>query len=282
MILVGNHGPETAVPNYIGTDQLRLYGGEVRVQFSPEDHRYLVSDRLVQDGAWLQVPSVTTVLGKMLDKKFLISWATKLSMQEFLKRIEEGKSYSRAELDATGFQIQHAHKVALDAAGKTGSAVHAWLEQFILARDAGHGFPAPPTDPQVRSCCSAGRKWAIENEVRPVVVESVLFSRQHRVIGTMDLAATLSIDGHVSVCDFKSSNRLHKSYGIQLSAYKAMLREQMGIEAEDRWLVRLSKTDGTFHPEKLSQATAAQEEEAFFKLVDAYSTLNGFHFFEED
>jgi hypothetical protein len=68
---------------------------------------------------------------------------------------------------------------------------------------------------------------------------------------------------------------------IQLSAYRAMLLEQMEIEAEDRWLVRLSKTDGTFHPEKLSRATAAQEGEGFFKLVDAYSRLDSFRFFEE-
>lgn len=280
VILTGTHGPEQSTPNYIGADILRLYNDEVRVKFSTEDHKYLVSDYFFENGAWLQVPSVTTVLGCLDKSKMLVPWATKLSMQEFLKRIEEGKAYSRIELDAIGFQIQGAHKVALDAAGKTGSTAHAWLEQFILARAVGHGFPVPPTDPQVRSCCSAGRKWVIENDVRPVAVESVLFSRKHRVIGTMDLAATLSIDGHVSVCDFKSSNRLHKSYGLQLAAYRAMLREQMGIETEDRWLVRLDKL-GTFHPEKLSRTTAAQEEEAFFKLVNAYSSLESFEFFEE-
>lgn len=281
MILTGTHGPETAAPNYIGDDVLRLYGNEVKVRFSAADHKYLVSDRFVRDGAWLQVPSVTTVLSKMLDKKHLINWATNLSMLEFLKRIEEGKSYTRSELDAAGFQIKGAHKISLDNAGKIGSQVHSWLEQFILARDAGRGFPVPPTDPQVRSCCSAGRKWVVENNVRPVAVESILFSRKHRVVGTMDLAATLSIGGRISVCDFKSSNRLHKSYGLQLSAYKAMLLEQLGIDTEDRWLVRLDKVNGTFHPEKLSRETAAQEEAAFFRLVDAYSTLNEFQFFEE-
>ncbi|MGC1415561.1 MAG: PD-(D/E)XK nuclease family protein [Candidatus Acidiferrum sp.] len=282
MIPTTAYGPSTLVdPNCIGPDILYLYGGEVRVKFSPEDHKYLVSDVAIDDGAWLQVPSVTTVIGKMLAKPQLVSWATKLSMQEFLKRVEEGRAYSRAELDSIAPYVKDAHKMALDAAGKTGSAVHSWLEKFILARDAGRGFPPPPTDLQVRSCCSAGRKWVIDNDVRPIAVESILFSRKHRVIGTMDLAATLSVNGCITVADFKSSNRLHRSYGLQLSAYKAMLLEQQNIAAEGRILVRLDKTAGTFHPEKLSQETAAQEEAAFFKLVDAYSTLNGFQFFEE-
>jgi hypothetical protein len=282
VILTGTHGPEQSTPNYISVGNvIKAYNDEVRIRFDEVLHKYTVSDVRFLGGAWCTLPSVTTVLSKMLDKKHLINWATNLSMLEFLKRIEEGKSYTRSELDAAGFQIKGAHKISLDNAGKIGSQVHAWLEKFILAREAGHGFPAPPTDPQVRSCCSAGRKWVVENDVRPIAVESILFSRKHRVIGTMDLAATLSIDGCISVCDFKSSNQLHKSYGLQLSAYKAMLLEQSGIDAEDRWLVRLDKVNGTFHPEKLSRETAAQEEKAFFELVDAYSTLSGFQFFEE-
>lgn len=281
-MFIDTTGPAVLEPNLISNGHIKLYGGEVRVKFSPEDHRYLVSDDRVDCAAWHAVPSVTTVLSKVIDRsKFLCPWAGRMSMEMFLKRVEEGRAYSRAELDAIGFAVKDAHKLVLDDASRIGHDVHEWLQKFILARVRGTGFPSPPTDPQVRACCSAGRCWIVENDVKPLAVEQVLYSRAYRVIGTMDLVGILVVDGQVAVADYKSSNRLHKSYGLQLAAYRAMLLEQQGVEALDRWLIHLSKTDGTFHPERLSRDTADTEAEAFFKMVEAYRALHDLEFFEE-
>jgi hypothetical protein len=281
-MIVGTSGVEKTEPNLISTGHVIAYGGEVRIKFSPDDHRYLVSDKLVQGGEWLTVPSVTTVLGFMLDRsKFLSPWVGKLGRAEFHEHVLPGIAYSEDQLRKIGFCIRDRHKRVLDEAGRLGHDVHEWLEKYLIARQRGSGFPLPPTDPKVRSCCSGGRQWIVENNVQPLAIEQILFSRKYRVIGTMDLAASLLIDGQPSVCDYKSSQSLHKSYHLQLAAYRAMLREQQGIETTDRWLIHLNKLDGTFNPVRLSRETADREETAFFQLVEAFRSVNDLNFFEQ-
>jgi PD-(D/E)XK nuclease superfamily len=202
-------------------------------------------------------------------------------MNTFLERVEEGKAYSRKELDAIGFQIKGAHMVALDAAGKTGSAVHGWIEAYLAARSVGRGYPAPPADPKVRSACSAARSWIQEVDLRPMAVEKILYSRMYGFIGTMDLSGLVTIGGKTAAIDWKSSNRLARSYELQLAAYQLMYEEMFGSKLEDRWLIRLDKEDSAFEAKCLSTETAQDEQDAFVMLATAYKLLEGMNFFEE-
>jgi hypothetical protein len=280
-MIVGAGGPVVIEPNLIANDVISMYGGEVLVRFDADQHRYLVQDREAGPD-WFRAPSVTTILGRMLDKsKMLVPWSTRLSMNTFLERIEEGKAYSRGELNAIGFQIKGAHMVALEAAGKTGSAVHGWVEKYLEARRAGSGYPAPPTDPKVRSACSAARSWIQEVDLRPMAVEKILYSRMYGFIGTTDLTAAAVINGRSACCDWKSSGRLHASYGLQLAAYTLAWEEMTGTKLEDRWLIRLDKEDSTFEAKCLSAETAQDEQDAFVMLATAFKLLEGINFFAD-
>ncbi len=280
MILLDTHGPVTTDPDLIGSGEIIMYGGAVRVRFDEAQHRYLVQDN-VEGPEWFRAPSVTTILGRMLDKsKMLVPWSCNVAMQAFLERVEPDKAYSRKQLDAIGHQLKNAHKAVLDAAGKTGSAVHQWVESYLAARAAGKGFPAPPTDPKVRSCCSAARKWIQEVDLRPMAIEKILYSRMHGFIGTTDLTAAAVINGRSAVVDWKSSGRLVASYRLQLAAYARAWEEMTGERLDDRWLVRLDKNDSEFEAEQLAPATMQDEQDAFVMLAKAHKILNDLRFFE--
>ncbi len=280
MILIDAHGPVTTDPNVIASTEISMYGGEVHVKFDAEQHRYMVHDDAVGPD-WFRAPSVTTILGRMLDKsKMLVPWSCNVAMQAFLERVEADRAYSRKELDAIGYQIKGAHKVVLDAAGKIGTAVHHWMESYLAARAAGKGFPAPPTDPKVRSCCSAARKWIKEVDLRPMAIEKILYSRMYGFIGTTDLTAAAVINGRSACCDWKSSGRLHTSYRLQLAAYALMWEEMTGERLEDRWLIRLDKNDSEFEAVRLDCAAAQDEQNALVMLATAYKILNDLKFFD--
>jgi len=174
-MLIGTYGAEQSENVVDGLHV--MYGGEVHVRFDPEQHRYLVKDVRVGN-SWFAVPSVTTIIGRMLDKsKPLVSWATRQSQEAFLASVQPGRAYAREELDRIGADIQYAHKAALDLAGRKGKQTHEWVEKYLNARAGKNPFPKPPDDERVRSACSAARKWILEVDLQPIAIETILYSR---------------------------------------------------------------------------------------------------------
>src|SRR5207244_5301092 len=106
LILLDAHGPVATDPNVIASGEISVYGGEVHVKFDAEQHRYMVQDN-VEGPEWFRAPSVTTILGRMLDKsKMLVPWSCNVAMQAFLERVEADRAYSRKERDAIGYLIK--------------------------------------------------------------------------------------------------------------------------------------------------------------------------------
>src|SRR3984893_15193589 len=249
-----------------------LYGGEVRVRFDPGDHKYLVQDiRLGQ--CWSPRPSVTTILSILDKSKALVPWAVRCAQNKFHELIDAGRIYTQPELESFGFLIKDAHKEELDRAGRIGTQVHEWIQKYLEARAGRGAFPLPPIDPQVRSCCSAARLWIRQADVRPFAIERLLFTRKHGVISTTHLPAALIINQRTAICDWKSSNRLHDTYHLQLAAYRAMHAEMTGTFLDDRWLIRLDKEDSSFHPVCLPAGAADRDAKIFFALADTFKLL---------
>ena len=249
-----------------------LYGGEVRVRFDPGAHKYLVQDvRLGQ--RWSPRPSVTTILSILDKSKSLVPWAGRCAQTKFHELIDAGRIYTQPELESFGYQIKGAHKEELDRAGRIGTQVHEWIQKYLEAHAGRGAFPPPPTDPQVRSACSAARAWIRAVDVKPFAIERILYSRKHGVIGTTDLAGAPIINGRSAICDWKSSNRLHETYNLQLAAYRAMWHEMTGVWLDDRSLIRLDKTDLSFDPRCLPTEEADRDANIFFALCDAFKLL---------
>jgi hypothetical protein len=273
MILVGTNGPIQVEQSVIGNDTISAYG--VRIKFDPALHKYTVSDVRVQDGAWHTVPSVTTVLSRMVDKsKYLSPWTARLSMETFLKRVEADKAYTRKELDAIGYAIKGAHVLALEEASRVGSEVHNWIQAYLEAKAGLRKFPAPPEDEQIRACCRGARQFIKDANLKPVLIERILYHRVG-VIGTCDIAGSLAtIDGVLSIADWKSSNSVDgHNYEWQLACYSKMYEAMTGTRVPGRVIIRLDKKTGTAHPKVLPPEELERDWEAFVGLLKAYNRL---------
>jgi hypothetical protein len=257
-----------------------LYQGSVVVKFDPIVHRYRVHDILETDD-FVTVPSVTTVLGAMLNKPFLQKWAAKLAAQSMIATFTPGRAYDGASIQRMAWTAADAHKAALADAGTVGSEVHEAIELYLRQR-AGESVQFKfPTDARAAKCFMAATRWVEENQVKAIATERVLYSRRWKVVGTTDLAANVTVGGRTACIDWKSSSRLHRSYELQTAAYRAIWHEMGGQHLQDRWLVRLDRETGACEPLKLNAETADREADAFFKMVEAYRALSELKFFEE-
>jgi hypothetical protein len=212
-----------------------MYGGEVQVTFNPLVHRYVVSDVSCDGGKPFSPPSVTKVLGAMVDKSEpLTAWAGKCAQAKMLELIQPGRMYSAEELQTIGYYVKDAHKNVVKAACDVGHEFHEWVQNYLGARMSLGGFPEPPENTQVRNCARAARAWILQVDLKPFTVERILYSRKHRVIGTADVAGLSTINGRTAVIDWKSSKDLHTSYRFQTAVYRAMLHEMTGQWTDDR------------------------------------------------
>jgi hypothetical protein len=67
---------------------------------------------------------------------------------------------------------------------------------------------------------------------------------------------------HLSIADWKSSNYLSISYLFQTAAYEAFYEEEMEVDVEDRWVLRLGKSEeeaGKFEPWHLTAEDFAED-----------------------
>jgi hypothetical protein len=279
-MLLDTHGvvdPTTLDP---ALPSVSLYNNEVQIIFDPMAHKYTVRDVQVDNGVPFFPPSVTKIL-KVIDKSdALVPWGARMAHEKFLELIRPGWPYSIEDIEHIGWAIRNAHKDALNDAGGVGKESHAWIENYLAARTGPSGYPAAPTEPRARACCRAARAWILKVDLRPFMTERILYSRRLGVVGIADAGSfqVLKETGRSAVIDWKTSNQLYPSYRFQLSAYRMMIREQIGITLDDRWLIRLDKdpepsSDG-FHPVCLPAGEADADEEAFVGLVAAYKQLN--------
>jgi genome maintenance exonuclease 1 len=157
------------------------------------DKRYYVTDK----GKY---PSVTTVLGEMLDKSFLDVW---------IKRVG----------------IEEANRVKGRAA-RRGTALHSLCEDFICNKKT-EGMIQPSN-------------LLLFNQIKPILInhvnnivsiEDVLLSHKLKLAGRVDLIA--EYDGVLSIIDYKTSVYNKKEEGIlgylyQTSLYSYMFYEMTG------------------------------------------------------
>jgi hypothetical protein len=257
-----------------------LYSGSVVIKFDPAAHRYLAHDIFESDG-FVRVPSVTTVLSAMLAKPHLQTWALKLAAQSMIAAFQPNRAYQEKDIQCMAWTAADASKRATAEAGATGTETHHCIEAYLRQRNGENVQAVWPQDPKAQKCFLAAINWLEANNVRMLHAEKILYSRAHRVIGTMDLAGLVTVNGRSAVIDYKTSNRLAPSMRLQLAAYQAMYAECFGIDLQDRWLLRLDKETGDCEPVKLSVETARGEADAFFALAACYRQLDALGFFTE-
>lgn len=195
----------------------KLYNGSVLVDFQDKGHSYKVS---VDGGkTWEPKKGVTTILKDTIMKPGLMLWP----MNECLKYIRENVDITRAifpaEWEATLDQAAQAHILKRDKGGNTGTEIHAVIEGFLRHElDLGFSTSLVNISPEAAKALDAFTDWYNQNNVKPLAVEQVVYSKSLDYAGKFD--CLLDIDGKTVLVDIKSTaSGIWPDNYIQLGAY---------------------------------------------------------------
>ncbi len=166
-------------------------------------HSYLV------DG--LYAPGVTTVNGAALAKGGLVPWATKACANEVLNRWEELLGLTPSER----FEIvRTAPERDRDEAARRGTEVHTLARKLLAGEEV-----EPPEE--IAAHVDSYLRFLDEWQVREVLVETPVASRDPRYAGTLDMIADLA-DGQRWLVDLKTTRSgVYPENCLQLAAYRA-------------------------------------------------------------
>lgn len=188
---------------------MKLYNGEVDLDFNEGSHRYKVNGQYVE--------GVTTILSKVIAKDGLLQWAVDLCMKEGDRK---------------------AHTYKKDAGANVGTQVHKWIEAYL-------GDKSPePLSGEAALAVNAFLSWERDNKPEYLFSERILYNRADNYCGTADVAFT--INGKRYLADFKTANpkreykngkytgrlRPYPEHFIQCAAYAlAYICEENAIRA---------------------------------------------------
>jgi hypothetical protein len=170
---------------------------------------YEASHRYKLDGAW--VPGVTTILG-VLDKPALPKWAAK-SVAEYVANNRAGVEHlwdmgERALVDA----LKSVPWEQRDKAGIRGTDVHDFAERIVKGEEV--DVPEELVG-HVESCLAFMDEW----DIKPVLVEATVASREHQYAGKLDLVADHNQGGR-AIFDYKTAaSGIYKETAFQNVAY---------------------------------------------------------------
>jgi hypothetical protein len=154
----------------------------------------------------IKIPSVTQVIN-VLDKPGLLGWYGKLGNEECNKIKRESAEF--------------------------GTAVHDLIDQF-LSTSKGEIFIPPEEGPELVLKCAANfREWYRTSGLEVLSTEPVdaVISARYNFQGTWDFIGRK--DGKILVADWKTSNQLYDTVGLQLAAYAQLFGENNGWSDKD-------------------------------------------------
>jgi hypothetical protein len=261
-----------------------LYGGKVAMRFTESNHRYTAN------GLW--TPSVTTFTGMVDDGKSgrLQGWAVKMVTQYIMGALmntaQVGKMPPSAEMareKGAMISLPAAEVAEIIAEGKKsyrkrtqkaadiGTKVHELVEGHVNGQITGEPFNFSPDQPkQVLNGFQSYLNWERTHNITYLGSELLVYSREHHYAGQADIVAV--VDGEVSLIDIKTSNFLYPVYHLQTAGYVMAYNEEAEGTREagglghrpifHRYIVQLSKTDGSFSVEDLG-TDITEDREAF-------------------
>lgn len=205
---------------------VKLYGGQVKVDFYPNSHQYKI------DGQ--RVPSVTSALS-CIAKPGLVYWSANVACQYLINILNNNSSITPQDIEIAHKQ----HLAKKEEAATSGTMVHEWAEGYIKGAK-----PTFPEDQEVMNGVSAFLQWVDQHNVKFISSERFVYSLSRNYVGQMDAEA--EIDGKLCVIDFKTSKGIYKEMLYQTAAYQKAAEEEGSRYTGGRWIVRFDKETGEF------------------------------------
>ncbi len=241
----------------------------------------------------IDLPSVTTIIGAVLNKPFLVQWAyahTRDVISGAVSEMNQSSLYKPTEMiemlgDAEELEeFLKANKLRpndiKDIRGDEGTEAHKALETLAgIALDEGSDDALQAAEsllahPQSTGYERATADWWLQRKPEVIASEMVLHSLRHRFSGTVDLIWNYHLGDRLepllTVTDLKSRRKdlgMYDSDDVQTGAYGVCYTEMTGWSV-DRRTVLLVHDDGTWKEEE-----ARLPAEAFLHLRELYSLL---------
>lgn len=134
-----------------------------------------------------------------------------------------------------------AHQKELAKAGEIGTQIHKkieWAMRTGIGADAG---PEPTVSDKAEWGFMAFQDWAKSVSLKPVLIETTVYSKIHGFAGTMDLLGR--VHGVLTLIDFKSGRAVYSESFLQSAAYSAALVEMGYVLPSAALIVRLPKNE---------------------------------------
>lgn len=223
-----------------------LYGGAITIQrgdFGRKKHAYYWKEK------GLFVPGATSILG-ILDKPALIQWASNKTAEHVLANLKGGED--RATIERVCGEATGKHTRLKEEAGAIGSDLHELAHSLFTGRPV-----EVPEDVPTQKALIALQEWIAQNDVKPIDVEQIVFSRAAYYAGTFDLLC--SLNGRLALVDLKTSSYVYDEHKMQLGGYRfAWEEEHKGEYIEELAIIHLNKKTGKVKPYSWSDPQALQ------------------------
>ena len=239
--------------------------GKVNLVFDKFKHRYRIKDEFV--------PSVTRIIDSIIPKPQLMPWAAKMGAEWFYENCLAYDSFHDNDeaIEEMMEGIKGAYKVKSQAALKTGSVVHKYIERVVKwSLNGKSSAPGKPEDEAALNSIKAFGEWVMANDVTWISSEERIYSRIYNYAGTVDAIA--EINEEFCVIDFKTSAQIYKEYYLQIAAYKQAVEEIYGRDVDCCWILRFDKETGKFQAKEIREDYFPVFEMGL-KFQQAYSTM---------
>lgn len=191
-----------------------VFGEPTKIGFYPHNNRRLVSITSAKEFA-LGIPEPRA---KWIEKQTVLAMIRK---QKELKRnltqkeaLEFGK-IARAEI--------------LDRARKNGTETHAAIQNH-------HSQLPYELEEYTQPYFNSYKEWAKNHKIIPILQEEKVYNFDYGYAGRFDFYG--EIDGKKVLVDYKTSNFIDWSMGLQLAAYRKCI-EDLGHIVDEMWIIHL-------------------------------------------
>lgn len=220
----------------------------VKYQDTPEHpHEYSRLD----NGKLLAGVSTIADIAKSKDSGgFLAQWKVNEAIEYIKEKSETSNAYG-GNFDGEGdlYYIvseehlkyaKYAHKAKGKEATDIGTEIHSILQKYVEQQISRKEISEIEKTDITNLFLEDFGKWETENKVEWLASELLVADLENDVAGRLDGLAI--VNGKITIIDFKAANSIPPSYFIQLAGYASCLNA-MGIDVEDRIIIRLPKTE---------------------------------------
>lgn len=197
----------------------------------------------------VEVPSVTNIIKIINDGDFLIYWANNLGL--------DGIKYWEASSYYSGVGTLTHSLIESKLTGEKKYNLKKYSDEQL--RDASRAF-------------KAFKKWKSFNVVKYKKLEEELVSDEFDFGGTIDFYG--SINGKMTVLDFKTSSDFSIKMFFQLAGY-VIMEEEYGRKVDQVGILKLSRDDATYDEKYISRENLEPFIEFFKKILKIYKEYEG-------